>query len=306
MAVRRGKISHNGNANRQCSAQTASAVTYATGVEHDQVTDQDRADGDREIDRLQKELLAFVVDQLTAQADNSGIVTLPPKLMAAIDAQAESTLAQRVAGVTLPDADAFGHAVMARVGCEGRGLADRVSALEGRIDTLLSASQRQATLLDAVAGQLNVAPATAKTASGADVAKRLPVRLIAAIAGVVALIAAVVYFGGSLAREALTGTATTETRAVPSSDAPTVLPPGDGAVQPGFEADPVTEPSTTAVPPPATTTTQRPSARQSTGSAPRRAQPPSPTAASTTPETAAPSPSVTPDQSFTDGADQGR
>ena len=270
------------------------------------MTDQDRAGEDREIDRLQKELLAFVVDQLTAQADSSGIVTLPPKLMAAIDAQAASTLAQRVAGVTLPDAEAFGQAVMARVGCEGRGLADRVAALEGRIDTLLSANQQQATLLDAVANQLKVAPATTAAASATGASKPLPLRLIAVIVGIVALVAAIVYFGSSLAREAFTGAATTETNTVPPSGATTVLPPADGAVQPGFEADPVTEPSTTAVPPRATTTSQRPTSRQSTGTAQRNAQSPSPKAATSPPAAATPAPSVTPDQSFADSADQGR
>ncbi len=278
----------------------------ATGVEHDEVTDQDRADGDREIDRLQKELLAFVVDQLTAQADSSGIVTLPPKLMAAIDAQAESTLAQRIAGVTLPDAEAFGQSVMARVGCEGRGLAERISALEGRIDTLLSANEQQVTLLDAVANQLKVAPATSAAGSDSGVGKPLPVRLIAVIAGVIALVAAIVYFGSSLAKEAFSGTPEAETIVPPPSGGAIIPAPDDDAVLPGREADPVTEPSVSTVPPRATTTSQRPASRQSTRSPQRNAQSPSPKGATVPPAAATPSPSVTPDQSFTASADQGR
>ncbi len=309
MAFRVGKKSHNDWTNRFGAAHKHDEVE-STGVEHDQMSDSDRAGEDREIDRLQKELLAFVVDQLTTQADSSGIVALPPKLMAAIDAHAATSLARQVSGVTLPDAEAFSQTVMARVGCVGKGLAERVEALESRVDTLVSTNQQQSTILDGIARQLNLAPASSPAKSGTTAAtpapKGYPLSLIVGIIGVLALIVAIAMVGGPLAMQAINGPSQAEAAPGPTTD-PMLLPPTEGTAQPGFEEDPVTEATPPAAAPAPTTTSQRPAPRQPTASAPQRsAQSPAPKASAATPAAAAPSPTVTPDQSIPDTSSAGR
>lgn len=204
------------------------------------MSDEDRAGEDREIDRLQKELLAFVVDQLTTQADSSGLVALPPKLMAAIDAHAAATLAQRMEGVVLPDAQAFSQSVLAQIGVAGGGLAERVDALDKRLAALAAVNEQQTATLQNIADQLRLPPSTGQTPTGQPVRKSPPISLVIGVVAVAALLAAIAFIGVPLAMQAFGDDGATKATAPLAPDLPDGNP-ASVAPPPRLEEDPVTD-----------------------------------------------------------------